>query len=161
MAAKNSIGKIGGAAKAARSHPYVQRLVEDKELRETLRGAYTAVRSAYGRMNNGQAPTRALLEDRKLQHELSQAAGALRDVSNALREGPIRARREQQARRRKARVRRMTALLIVGSGLALVLSKGLRSKLLDLVFGSEEEFNYSSTTAPPEPAPAATASSSS
>jgi hypothetical protein len=47
----------------------------------------------------------------------------------------------------------------VGTGLALVLSKDLRSKVLDLMFGSEEEFDYSSTTTPPEPAPAPAASS--
>jgi hypothetical protein len=158
-AMKNNIGKIGGAAMAARSNPYVQRLLEDRELRETLRGAYVTMRSAYGRMNNGQAPTKALFEDRKLQRELSEAARALRDVSTALREGPRRARREARARRRRARRRSLAALVIVGTGLALVLSKDLRSKVLDLMFGSEEEFDYSSTTTPPEPAPAPAASS--
>jgi hypothetical protein len=43
--------------------------------------------------------------------------------------------------------------------LALVLSESLRSKVLDLLFGAEEEFDYSSTTAPPEPAPASVSSS--
>ena len=38
--------------------------------------------------------------------------------------------------------------------LALALSEGLRSKVLDLLFGAEEEFDYSSTTAPATPAPA-------
>ena len=37
--------------------------------------------------------------------------------------------------------------------LALALSEGLRSKVLDLLFGAEEEFDYSSTTMPAEPAP--------
>jgi hypothetical protein len=42
----------------------------------------------------------------------------------------------------------------VAGVLAVALSEGLRSKVLDLLFGAEEEFDYSSTTAPAEPAPA-------
>jgi hypothetical protein len=41
----------------------------------------------------------------------------------------------------------------------MVLSEGLRSKVLDLLFGAEEEFDYSSTTAPAEPAPVGAAAS--
>ena len=37
---------------------------------------------------------------------------------------------------------------IVGAGLALALSEDLRKKLLDALFGAEEEFEYTSTTAP-------------
>jgi hypothetical protein len=33
------------------------------------------------------------------------------------------------------------------------LNEGLRSKVLDALFGSEEEFDYTSTTTPPTPAP--------
>ena len=50
----------------------------------------------------------------------------------------------------------MLLLLIVAAALALVVSEDLRSKVLDLMFGAEEEFDYSSTTAPAEPAPVAT-----
>jgi hypothetical protein len=154
MARKNNIGKvymgrIGGAAMAARENRYLQRLIEDRELRETLRGAYGAARNAYGRMNNGKAPAKALFDDRRLQREIAQAAAALRTASSALREGPGPSKRA----RRRRRVRRSATVLIVGTGLAIVLSKDLRSKVLDMVFGSEEEFTYSSTTAPPQPAP--------
>jgi hypothetical protein len=44
-------------------------------------------------------------------------------------------------------------LLAVAGVLAISLSEGLRTKVLDLLFGAEEEFDYSSTTAPAEPAP--------
>ena len=37
---------------------------------------------------------------------------------------------------------------VVGAGLALALSEDLRKKLLDALFGAEEEFEYTSTTAP-------------
>jgi hypothetical protein len=39
-------------------------------------------------------------------------------------------------------------VVVVGAGAALALSEGLRTKVLDLLFGAEEEFEYSSTTTP-------------
>ncbi len=41
------------AARAAQQNRYLQRLVEDEELRANLLAAYGAARSAYGRMSNG------------------------------------------------------------------------------------------------------------
>jgi hypothetical protein len=146
MAAKDRIGKAGEAMRAAQRNRYLQRLVEDEELRDTLRSAYGAARSAYGRMNNGKPATQALFEDRKLQRELREAATALRDASNTLRQPPKRARRGGMGR--------SLLLLVIAGGLAMVLSEGVRSKVLDLLFGSEEQFDYSSNTAPAEPAPA-------
>jgi hypothetical protein len=150
MAARDRIGKAGEMARAAQRNRYLQRLVEDEELRGSLLAAYGAARSAYGRMNNGKPATQALFEDRKLQNELKQAANALRDASTALREPPGR-------RRRRGGMGRKLLLLTVAGLLAVALSEGLRSKLLDLLFGSEEEFDYSSTAATPEPAPAGAA----
>ena len=45
-------------------------------------------------------------------------------------------------------------LLIVGAGAALALSEGLRKKVLDALFGAEEEFEYTSTTSAPSSSPA-------
>jgi hypothetical protein len=153
MAARKKAAKAGAAAVAARRNPYVQRIVQDEDLRDNIRQAFDQTRNAYGRLSNGKAPTKALLEDRKLQRELRDAAISLREVGVALREGP---------KRRKRRVGRTLMLALVGGGLALALSEGLRKKVLDTLFGAEEEFDYTSATAPPEPAPdaAATASSS-
>ena len=153
MATKDGIGKASEAAKAARRNRYVQRLIEDEDLRQNILAAYTAARSAYGRMHNGKPATKALFEDRKLQRELSEAAKALREASATLTEKPRR-------RRRKGGLGRALLLLLVAGALALVLSEGLRSKVLDVLFGAEEEFDYSSTTAPSEPAPAAQAGAS-
>src|SRR5271165_7519680 len=93
MAAKDKIGKASEAARAAQRNRYLQRLIEDEELRGSLFTAYGAARSAYGRMSNGKPATQALFEDRKLQRELKEAASALRDASTALREPPKRRRR--------------------------------------------------------------------
>jgi hypothetical protein len=141
-------GKAGEAARAARSNRYIERLIEDEELRGSLLAAYGAARSAYGRMSNGKPATTALFEDRKLQNELREAAGALRDAANTLREP------QRKPRRRRGGLARKLLLLGIAGVLALALSEDLRGKVLDLLFGAEEEFEYSSTTAPAEPAPA-------
>ncbi len=153
MGAKQSIGKAGAAARAARRNRYVQRLIEDEDVRRSLLTAYGAVRGAYGRMRNGKAPSRALLHDRKLQRELAAALSALRAASESLSEKPRRRRRFGPAR--------MVLLALTGGVLSLVFSEKLRSKVLDLLFGAEEEFEYSSTTTPVEPVPTASPSSSS
>ena len=90
------------------------------------------------------------MEDKKLQRDLREAAVSLREVGLALKEGP-------KKRKRKRRLGRRLLLLAVGAGLALALSEGLRSKVLDALFGAEEEFDYTSTTAPAAPAPEAEA----
>ncbi|HZL48264.1 MAG TPA: hypothetical protein VFC30_04535 [Solirubrobacteraceae bacterium] len=153
MAAKDSIGKAGEAARKAQRSQYLQRLLSDEDLRGNLLVAYGAARTAYGRMSNGKPASKALFEDKKLQRELREAANALRDASSALKEGP------KKSRRRKGGLGRGLLLLTVAAGLALVLSEDLRSKVLDLMFGAEEEFDYSSTTAPSEPAPVAASAS--
>ena len=142
MAAKGKAAKAGAGAyaagKAARKNQYVQRLVEDDELRENLRTAFESARKAYARMSNGKGPAKALMEDKKVQKELREAATSLKDAADSLRT-PV-----------KRRKRRGRVLLIglVGAGLALALSEGLRKKVLDALFGAEEEFEYTSTTSP-------------
>jgi hypothetical protein len=151
MAAKGKIGKAGDAAQHSRN---LQRLMEDEQLRGSLLSAYAAARSAYGRMSNGTLATQALFEDAKLQQELKDAVGALRQAANSLREPA-----KPQRRRRGRGLGRSLLALAFGSVLALALSESLRSKLLDVLFGAEEEFDYSPTTAPETPAPAAVAGS--
>jgi hypothetical protein len=147
MAAKGRLSKAEQAARAAQNNQYLQRLIEDEDLRANLLAAYGAARNAYGRMTNGTPARKALMEDRKLQGELKNAVGALKDASSSLREPPRRARR-------RGGLGRALVLLALGGVLAIALSEELRSKVLDVLFGAEEEFDYSSTTAPATPAPA-------
>ncbi|HEY3828003.1 MAG TPA: hypothetical protein VGL57_02285 [Solirubrobacteraceae bacterium] len=155
MAAKDSIGKASAAARAAQRNQYVKRLVEDDELRGNLIAAYSAARSAYGRIGNGKPAAKALFEDRKLQRELIEAAIALREAGEALKEPP------RRARRRRGGPGRALLLVLVAGVLAVALSEGLRSKVLDMLFGAEEEFDYSSTTMPAQEAPSSVGASAS
>jgi hypothetical protein len=136
-AAKGAAGAVA-AGKAAANNPYVNRLMEDEELRDNLRTAYESARKAYNRMANGKGPAKALLDDKKTQKELQNAASEIKAAADALRGG----------RKRKGKKRTGLLLLIVGAGAALALSEGLRKKVLDALFGAEEEFEYTSTTSP-------------
>jgi hypothetical protein len=144
MAAKKRAAKAGAGAVAAgqavRTNQYVQRLIEDEDLRDNLRTAFESAKKAYSRMSNGKGPVRSLTEDKKTQKELREAATSLREAADALR-----------GKRKKRRRGRMLLIGLVGAGLALAMSEGLRKKVLDALFGAEEEFEYTATTTP-EPA---------
>jgi ferric-dicitrate binding protein FerR (iron transport regulator) len=141
MAAKKKAAKAGAGAvaagTAARNNPYIQKLVEDSDLREDLRTAFESARKAFNRMN-GKGPQKAL-EDKRVQRDLKEAANSLKSAADALREKP---------KRKKRRRGGLLVVGLVGAGLALALSESLRSKVLDALFGSEEEFEYTSSTTP-------------
>ena len=77
--------KAADAYSAARSHPYVQRLIEDEHLRNNLRDAYGAARHAYERIAKNGKPAQRLMDDKKVQRDLRQAADSLREASDQLR----------------------------------------------------------------------------
>jgi hypothetical protein len=145
MAKKTKAAKASAGAAVTGASPYVQRLIQDEELRDNIRTAYESGRSAYSRLNNGKAPAKALLDDKKLHKDLQKAADSLRDASDALREGP--------KKKRKGGLGRLLLLAIIGGAVAIGVSSDLRNKVLDLLFGAEEEFDYTSTTSPSSPAP--------
>jgi adenylosuccinate synthase len=151
MAAKKKAAKAGAGAfaagKAVRSNPYIQRLMDDAELRENLRSAYVSAKKAYGRVN-GKGPAKAL-DDKKVQRELKDAATSLKDAADQLR----------GQKKKKSRKGRVLLLGLVGAGLALALNEGLRKKVLDALFGAEEEFEYTASTTPEGSAPSSEGSS--
>jgi hypothetical protein len=148
MAAKKKVAKAGSkagkAAQAARYNPYVQRLIDDEDLRSNLVDAYESTKAAYGRLSNGKSATSQIFDDKKLQKELKNAAENLRDASVALREAP--------KKQRSGGFGRILVLALVGGIAALALSEGLRKKVLDTLFGAEEEFEYTSSTTSSAPA---------
>ena len=140
---------------AVKANPYVQRVVEDDELRDNVRVAYESAQSAYNRLAGSKGPvTKSIVDDKKLHKDLQNAAEALRDVGGAFRQAP-------KKKKRKGGLVRKLLVLTVGAGIALAVSSDLRNKVLDALFGAEEEFDYTSTTTPatppppPAPAPAA------
>ena len=133
----------------SRATPYIQRIVQDAKLRENVRTAYDSSRSAYARLTNGKAPTKALMEDKKLQKDLQHAVEALREATTALTEPP------KKRARKGLRLGRKLLIASLAFGLALAGSEKLRTKVLDVVFGKEEEFEYT-----PPPATASTPPSS-
>jgi hypothetical protein len=154
MAAKKKAAKAGAAAVAVKNSPYVQRVVEDEDLRQNLWQAYESARDAAGRLSNGKSPAKAIFDDKKLQKDLKNAAESFRDASVALREAPN--------QRKGLSFGRLLLLSIVGGAVALAVSEGLRKKVLDALFGAEEEFEYTSTTASsPATAPATESSATS
>ena len=145
MADKNKAAQAKARAFAAgdavRSNPYVQRVMEDPELRDNLRNAFDSARKAYTRMSNGKSPVKAVTEDKKVQRNLKEAVNSLQEAAEQLR-----------GKKKKRRLGRLLLLAIVGAGLALALSEDLRKKVLDTLFGAEEEFEYTASTTPEPPA---------
>lgn len=130
--------RITDAAIAAGTNPYVRRIIEDEELRSNMYNAFHAVRDAYGRVSTGKKSAKALAQDRKLQKDMKFAARSLREAADQLRGKP--------ARRGGFGLGKALVVAVVGAGLVLVLSEDARKAVLDKLFGSEEEFEYSSTT---------------
>ncbi len=121
----------------ARENPYVQRLIEDEELRDSLRDAFEAAKGAYGRATgNGKGAVKAVTSDKKVQKDIREAAESLREASERLRKPP----------KRKRGIARFLVVGIVGAVIALAVSEGARKAVLDALFGAEEEFEYTSTT---------------
>ena len=148
MAAKKKAAKAQKAAVKARYNPYVQRVVDDEDLRQNIVQAYESSRDAINRLSNGKSPSKQIFDDKKLQKNLKEAAESFRDASIALREAP--------KKQRSGGFGRILLLGLVGGGLALAVSEGLRKKVLDALFGAEEEFEYTSTTtSAPSPQPTA------
>lgn len=136
------------AVDAVKSNPYVQRVATDGDLHDNVRVAYESARHAYERLASGKSPSKAVLEDKKLHADLATAAAALKDVGYALADPT-----KKPAKKRGGGLGRKLLIVIVGAGIAIAVSSDVRNKLLDLLFGAEEEFDYTSTTAPATPAP--------
>jgi hypothetical protein len=134
---KTTTARANDIYETARENPYVQRLIEDDDLRDSLRDAFEAAKGAYARATgNGKGTVKAVTSDKKVQKDLREAAESLREASDRLRKPP----------KRKKGIGRFLLIGIVAGAAALVLSEGARKAVLDTLFGAEEEFEYTSTT---------------
>jgi hypothetical protein len=143
--AARGASKARSAVGSAGNNPYLRRLIEDEDLRNSVRDAFEAARDAYERLSSNGSIVDAAIDDKKVHKDLKVAAENLRDASNRIR-----------GKREKNRLGRILLIGIAGAVLAIIISEDLRKALLDKVFGAEEEFEYTSTTTP---APAASESS--
>ncbi|MEJ7826461.1 MAG: hypothetical protein WKF48_13585 [Solirubrobacteraceae bacterium] len=150
-AAKDKAEAAATAARSAGRNPYVQRILQDDELRDNMVVAAEAARNAYARLANGKKPAKALLDDKKLHKELKRSSDALRDATTALRAAP----KSSTPKKRKGGIGKLLLVAIIGGAVAMAASEGLRNKVLDALFGAEEEFDYSSNTTPVSPPEAA------
>src|SRR5262245_35601941 len=122
----------------ARQNPYVQRLIEDEELRESLRNAFEAAKGAYSRATkNGHSPAKAVTSDKKVQKDLRSAAENLRVASE---------RFQAPKKKKRSKLGRLILFGIVAGVIALVVSEDARKTVLDALFGAEEEFEYTSAS---------------
>jgi hypothetical protein len=135
---KTKAARAGDIYETARENPYVQRLIEDEELRESLQDAFEAAKNAYGRATgNGKGTVKAVTSDKKVQKEMRKAAESVQEASERLRSKP---------KKRKGGIGRLLLIAVVGAVIALAVSEGARKAVLDALFGAEEEFEYTSTT---------------
>jgi hypothetical protein len=128
-----------------KANPYIQRLIEDGDLRNNVRQAIDSAKSAYERLMNGKTPAKALVDDKKLHNDVKSAFEAIRDATEALSDAP------KKRARKGGGLGRKLLILAIGGGLALAGSEKLRSKVLDTLFGAEEEFQYTPPATPATP----------
>jgi hypothetical protein len=134
---KTKADRAGDLYETARENPYVQRLIEDEDLRDSLRDAFDAAKGAYGRATgNGKGTVKAVTSDKKVQRDLRKAAESLREANDRL----------HKPKKRKSTLGRLILLALIGGIIAMVASEGARKAVLDALFGAEEEFEYTSTT---------------
>jgi hypothetical protein len=134
---KTKAARAGEFYETARENPYVNRLIEDEELRDSLKEAFEAAKGAYGRATgNGKGAVKAVASDKKVQKDLRKAAENLQEASERLR----------APKKRKSKLGRLVLLALAGAALALIFSEDARKTVLDALFGAEEEFEYTSTT---------------
>ena len=126
------------AAARAGSNPYLKRIVEDEELRDSVVTAFEAARDAYDRLSSNGSVVDTAIDDKKLHKDLKTAAENMREASQRLR-----------GEEKKSRLGRLLLIAIAGAVLAIIFSEGLRKSVLDALFGAEEEFEYTSTTSTP------------
>ena len=135
---KTKAARAGDIYETARENPYVQRLIEDEELRDSLKDAFEAAKGAYERATgNGKGTVKAVTSDKKVQKDLRKASESLQEASERLRSKP---------KKRKGGIGRLLLLAVIGGIVAMAVSEGARKAVLDALFGAEEEFEYTSTT---------------
>ena len=125
------------AGKSAKDNPYIQRLLQDEDLRNNAIASLQSARSAFDRANNKGWDKKKLASDKRLRKDLEAAVSGLKDARADLLAGP---------QKKRHPLRKLVLIAIVGAAIALVVSPDARKAVLDALFGAEEEFEYKSAT---------------
>ena len=156
MAAKDKAAKAAAAAQAAKENPYLQRVIQDDELRDNMVVAFEAARNAYAPAEQRQVPDE---EPHRGQEAAREPEALRRRAARRVRGAARRAQARDAEEEAQGRPRpRSCSSRSSAARSRIAVSEGLRNKVLDALFGAEEEFDYTSNTTPAAPAEAAPAS---
>jgi hypothetical protein len=118
--------------------PYVERAIQDEELRGNVKAAFQAARDVYDELIGNRGVTTIasrVATDKEIQERLRDAVDELREAS-------------ERIQGKKDHGGRNALLLITGIALGImfnpVTGPATRKWLSDLIFGGEEDFTYSS-----------------
>jgi hypothetical protein len=140
MASKQKAIKAGKRA-SANAVKMAKKILEDDDVRRRMQETYKSSKHAYGRLRRGKKPVDVLLHDKKLKRDLKDAAESMRDAAVAMRKA---------SKKRRHPIVRILVFSFVATALALIFSEALRKRVLDMLFGAEEEFEYTAPTAAAE-----------
>ena len=158
MAYSKKVSSATDAVSSMKSNPYIQRAIKDEDLHDSVREAINAARSVMDQFQNNKSTAKTLKND-KLYNDLQSLAVSAIGAGEMMKAAP--------KKQKKGGAFRKLLLLVIAGGAALAASESLRSKVLDMLFGPEEEFQYTppaastngaAATTPPAPTPAAAAS---
>ncbi|HEV7918041.1 MAG TPA: hypothetical protein VGO97_00565 [Solirubrobacterales bacterium] len=128
--------KIFQAGKAAKSNPYIQRILEDEDLRSNALAALKSARKAYDRASSKNFDRNDLAKDKKLRKELQSAIEGLKDTRAGLADAP----------RKRHPLRKLLGLALIGGGIAVAVNEDFRKLVLGKLFGGEKEVQYTSSS---------------
>src|SRR5665647_1499831 len=83
-----------------------------------------------------------LAKDKQLRRTVEDALDSIKEARAGLAEAP----KQAKMRHKRHSLGKLLVIAIVGAVIALALSEDLRKKVLDALFGAEEDFQYSSST---------------
>jgi hypothetical protein len=116
--------------------PYIQRAIQDEELRENLRSAFATARDVYDELLGGRGMSGVaskVASDKDIQEQLRSAIEDLRTAADR-----IQGKEEHKARN--------TSLLLAGIALGILFNPmtgpETRRWLKDKIFGEDEDFGY-------------------
>jgi hypothetical protein len=137
QSAPRNLNDLFETGKNVKENAYVQRLIQDEELRNNAIAALQSARSAFDRASSKSWDKNKLASDKKLRKDLQSAVLGLKATREDLLEGP---------KKKGHPLRKLIAIAIVGFIVAMVASPDARKAVLDALFGAEEEFEYKSAT---------------